>query len=77
MIAPEVDVIRCACGNRVAPGVVSCVWCEGHLSCVVPAGVCVVLTQWTGGPVARCQGCGFMCGYWDCVCELSHDCEPV
>lgn len=77
MSAPDVDVIRCACGNPVSPGVVSCEWCIDHDGCVVPAGVRVYSSRFSGGPVATCRVCGYMWGYWDCPCELSHTCEPV
>lgn len=28
-----------------------------------------------GGFRAICDNCDYVCVYWDCVCELAHDCE--
>lgn len=28
-----------------------------------------------GGYTATCSNCSFVCGYWECSCELEHDCE--
>lgn len=28
-----------------------------------------------GGYVATCENCNYVCGYWECACELNHDCE--
>jgi len=32
-------------------------------------------TRITGTGVASCKNCSFTCVYWECACELSHDCE--
>lgn len=24
---------------------------------------------------ATCDNCSFVCAYWECACELEHDCE--
>lgn len=74
MSAPAVDVVRCDCGNSVPPGVVRCDWCLGHEDCTVPAGVMVTSARWTGAPLAVCAWCDWRCGYWDCACDLAHDC---
>ena len=28
-----------------------------------------------GGYVATCENCKYVCGYWECACELNHDCK--
>lgn len=28
-----------------------------------------------GGYVASCENCKYVCAYWDCACELAHDCK--
>jgi hypothetical protein len=28
-----------------------------------------------GGYVATCENCNYVCGYWECACELVHDCK--
>ena len=28
-----------------------------------------------GGFTATCSKCSFVCGYWECACELEHECE--
>jgi hypothetical protein len=27
-----------------------------------------------GGYVATCTACDYVCGYWECACELQHEC---
>lgn len=27
-----------------------------------------------GGYVAKCDNCSYVCAYWECPCELAHDC---
>ena len=29
------------------------------------------------GTMATCWACGYRCGYWECACELEHDCEEA
>jgi len=40
----------------------------------LPDGVRVYLGRFTGSPVAVCDHCDYMRGYWECACELVHDC---
>ena len=28
-----------------------------------------------GFGMASCDKCSYRCGYWDCACELEHDCK--
>jgi hypothetical protein len=28
-----------------------------------------------GTYAARCSACSYVCAYWDCACELVHDCD--
>jgi hypothetical protein len=30
-----------------------------------------------GAYLAKCSKCSFTCGYWDCACELVHDCNET
>jgi hypothetical protein len=30
-----------------------------------------------GGYVATCANCNYVCGYWECACELNHDCKEA
>lgn len=32
-------------------------------------------TTFTGEGRARCTECEFVSAYWECACELYHDCE--
>lgn len=45
--------------------------CEADL----PNGVSVGRSWFGGQVVARCAYCGFSAVYFDCACELVHDCE--
>ena len=40
----------------------------------LPSGVVVGFSRFGGSYVASCENCGFVCAYWDCACELAHDC---
>lgn len=41
----------------------------------LPDGIEIYSARFTGEGRARCLHCNFVCGYWDCACELEHDCE--
>jgi len=41
----------------------------------LPDGMRVHRTILAGNLVATCGRCGYVCAYWDCACELAHDCE--
>ena len=41
----------------------------------VPAGVVFYEARFSGGFCARCETCGHVWAYWDCACELVHDCD--
>jgi hypothetical protein len=43
--------------------------------CTLPDGVRVYNSRMAGNLVATCDACGYLWGYWDCVCELTHECE--
>lgn len=30
-----------------------------------------------GGYVASCDNCDYVCVYWECACELAHECKAV
>ena len=44
---------------------------EGH---VAPDSISTGHTQFSGAYVATCNLCDYVCAYWDCACELEHDC---
>jgi len=67
---------RCECGNVATPGGVACEWCEAHEDCRTPAGVRVGRSHMAGTAIAWCEGCGMRWGYWDCACDLAHECPP-
>lgn len=41
---------------------------------VLPDGVKVGFSHFGGAYLATCERCSFKCAYWDCACELRHDC---
>jgi hypothetical protein len=40
-----------------------------------PAGVEFYRATFGGHTVASCRNCSFTSVYWECGCELSHECE--
>lgn len=68
--------MRCDCGN-VATVDGMCDWCAAHVECVRPDGVTFYLAHLTGEPRLRCVGCDQVWGYWECVCESEHVCQPA
>jgi hypothetical protein len=32
-------------------------------------------SQFGGMYLAKCGKCSYTCAYWECACELSHDCK--
>lgn len=32
-------------------------------------------TRMAGNPVAQCLKCDYKAAYWECACDLIHDCE--
>lgn len=41
----------------------------------LPEGVEIIRARFTGGSVAVCYRCDdFRCAYWECPCELVHEC---
>jgi hypothetical protein len=44
---------------------------EGH---VAPDSVSTGYTHFSGAYVATCNLCDYVCAYWDCPCELEHEC---
>lgn len=47
---------------------------EDHCSEPIPDSMRVVVSRITGDYSAVCDSCGWRCFYWDCGCELAHDC---
>lgn len=42
---------------------------------VIPKGIQTGYARLSGAYVATCDNCDYVCAYWDCPCELAHDCE--
>lgn len=40
----------------------------------LPNGIRTYYAHLSGAYVASCDNCSYMCAYWDCACELAHDC---
>lgn len=40
-----------------------------------PKGIYFYSAHMTGGAVAQCHNCTFTCVYWECDCELEHNCK--
>lgn len=43
----------------------------------VPNGMTVYRSTITGCLVTRCDSCDTIWAYWECACELAHECELV
>ena len=41
----------------------------------LPDGMRVYRTRLAGNLVAECERCDKVFAYWECACELAHDCE--
>ena len=41
----------------------------------MPEGISIHRTILAGNLVATCKHCDYVCAYWECACELVHDCE--
>lgn len=41
----------------------------------MPETISVREATFTGGAVAECSDCLYRCVYWECPCDLIHDCE--
>jgi hypothetical protein len=42
---------------------------------VAPKKIRFGFSQFGGSYNAYCDKCSFVCAYWDCACELEHDCK--
>lgn len=71
-------LIACDCGNvateALASGVAACVWCAAHDGHRTPVSMSFGRSHLGGNPVAECSRCAFVSVYWECGCELAHDC---
>jgi hypothetical protein len=43
----------------------------------VPIYMTVYRSHMAGNLAAKCERCTTIWGYWECACELAHDCELV
>ena len=48
-----------------------------HEVCELPSDVTITGSHFAGTPVATCDACDYRCVYWDCVCELDHECKTA
>jgi hypothetical protein len=72
---------RCECGNvatdTLENGTPACEWCAAHNGHVAPLSISTGYSQFGGAYIATCALCDYVCAYWDCACELEHDCVDV
>lgn len=40
-----------------------------------PKGMSFGMSSFGGAYVAKCSKCSYVCAYWECPCELEHDCN--
>lgn len=40
----------------------------------LPKNISYGISRLSGSLVATCSNCNFVCAYWDCPCELEHEC---
>lgn len=52
-----------------------CETCLEECSTPKPDSVTISRAHFTGAAVATCSACSFTCAYWECACELVHECE--
>ena len=52
-----------------------CDWCAHSKECRLPRHINISQSRITGNLAAECQRCYFRASYWDCACDLGHDCE--
>ena len=45
--------------------------------CVAPDSISTGHAHFSGAYVATCNLCDYVCAYWDCACELEHDCVDL
>jgi len=50
---------------------------ENEHGCVAPTSIQFSHAHFSGNFVATCTSCKFVCAYWDCVCDLVHECGDV
>jgi hypothetical protein len=67
----------CDCGNEADnsheegfPD--TCVYCAHAEECET---VIKKITFSSSGAMATCNKCNYRCGYWECNCDLRHDCK--
>lgn len=52
-----------------------CDYCYHAEQCPTPKGIEFYQSRMTGEPRARCNKCEFVSAYWECGCDLLHDCK--
>lgn len=74
----DCPVTYCDCGNvsteLLITGEPACEFCYGHRDCVAPDTIATGVFGWAGDYIAKCSQCSYVCAYWECACELDHDC---
>jgi hypothetical protein len=48
---------------------------EAHARCEAPKSIQTSHSRITGAFIAYCKNCYFKCAYWECGCELEHNCK--
>lgn len=41
----------------------------------LPKGINTYYAHLSGAYVASCVNCEYVCAYWECACELAHNCK--
>jgi hypothetical protein len=49
-------------------------YCCGQ-EATLPNGIVLTSARFTGNPIAQCEFCAYRCAYWECHCELEHECK--
>lgn len=52
-----------------------CEYCEHENECEPPKNITFGTARWSGEGRAYCKKCDYVSGYWECGCDLEHDCE--
>lgn len=48
---------------------------QAHATCKAPKSISTGHSRITGDYTASCNRCAYRCAYWECACELAHDCK--
>lgn len=67
------------CGNEAEAWIDDnspmCEYCQHAEICEPPKNITFGSAQWSGEGRAYCKKCDYVSGYWECGCDLEHNCE--